>query len=100
MASLPRPRADKIIAISLNDNVRNDAHVRHLPMHWGTLYELTKLTDEQFDKGIKISERQTMAFLASALTMAIGLTHSVFVPLNGTLGILRRCAKHFRIPVT
>jgi hypothetical protein len=28
--------------------------------------------------------------------MAIG--HSVFVPLNGTIGILRRCAKHFRIP--
>jgi len=31
--------------------------------------------------------------------MAIGLTHSVFVPFNEAIGIFRRCAKHFRIPV-
>jgi hypothetical protein len=36
-----------------NDNVRNSEHVPNLPVQWGTLYALTKLTDEQFDNGIK-----------------------------------------------
>lgn len=45
--------ANKLMAIADNDSLRNDAHVRHLPVSWGTLYELTRLTPEQFDAGIK-----------------------------------------------
>jgi len=54
-ADLPfdRSTATKLIAIATNDNVRNGAHVRRLPHSWGTLYELTKLTPEQFAAGIK-----------------------------------------------
>jgi hypothetical protein len=45
--------ANKLIAVANNDNIRNEAHVPRLPVAWGTLYDLTKLTDEQFDNGIK-----------------------------------------------
>lgn len=45
--------AQRLIAISNNDNLRNAAHGPHLPASWRTLYELTKLTDEQFDQGVK-----------------------------------------------
>ena len=38
---------------AMNDNVRDVAHAQRLPVPWVTLYELTKLTDEQFDNGIK-----------------------------------------------
>ena len=44
-----RKTADKIIAIANNDN----PHGSHLPVQWTTLYALTKLTDEQFDNGIR-----------------------------------------------
>jgi hypothetical protein len=45
--------AERLIVISCSDNIRNATHVSHLPIHWGTLYELAKLTDEQFDNGIQ-----------------------------------------------
>lgn len=45
--------ANKLMVIAQNDNVRNDARAQHLPVQWTILYELTKLTDEQFDNGIK-----------------------------------------------
>lgn len=45
--------ANMLIAIATHDNLRSEKHVSHLPAHWGTLYELTKLTPEQFDAGIK-----------------------------------------------
>ncbi|MBO0733332.1 MAG: hypothetical protein J2P49_03260 [Methylocapsa sp.] len=48
-----RQTVNKLMAIAESDNLRNDAHVRHLPAAWGTLYELTKLTDEQFDAAIQ-----------------------------------------------
>jgi hypothetical protein len=41
--------ADRLIAIACSDNVRNETHVSSLPVAWGTLYELTKLTAEQFE---------------------------------------------------
>jgi hypothetical protein len=45
--------ADMLIVIATNDNLRDGNHGSHLPGHWRTLYELTKLTDEQFKKGIQ-----------------------------------------------
>jgi hypothetical protein len=41
-----------LIAISTNDNLRNTKDLSHLPVPYSVLYELTKLTDEQFEKGI------------------------------------------------
>jgi hypothetical protein len=48
-----RTSACRLIAIAQNDNLRNLAHAPNLPVQWTTLYELTKLTDEQFKAGIK-----------------------------------------------
>jgi hypothetical protein len=48
-----RQTANKLMKVTVCDHLRNDAHVRHLPAHWGTLYELTTLTEEQFEGGIK-----------------------------------------------
>lgn len=48
-----RMTAHMLMAIALNDNLRNVNHGLHLPVSWRTLYELTKLTDEQFEAGIK-----------------------------------------------
>ena len=45
--------ANKLMAIADSDVLRNYAHGRNLPAAWTTLYELTKLTEEQFDAGIK-----------------------------------------------
>jgi len=45
--------ATRLMQIADNDNLRNDAHVHLLPVQWGTLCELTKLTPEQFESGIK-----------------------------------------------
>jgi hypothetical protein len=45
--------AERLIAISTSDNVRNGAISPHLPIAWTVLYELTKLTDEQFANGIE-----------------------------------------------
>lgn len=45
--------AEMLIAIANNQSLRNAKHVSHLPAQWGTLYELTKLTDAQFADGIK-----------------------------------------------
>ena len=41
------------MAIAENENLGDVAHGPHLPAAWRTLYELTKLTDEQFADGIK-----------------------------------------------
>ena len=45
--------ANKLLKIAENENLRNSEHVPNLPAHWGTLYELTKLTEEQFAAGIE-----------------------------------------------
>lgn len=44
--------AQMLMAISADPRITNPKHVSHLPAAWGTLYEITKLTDEQFDRGI------------------------------------------------
>lgn len=45
--------AQMLMAIAADPRLTNPKHVSLLPPHWGTLYELTKLTDEQFDAGVK-----------------------------------------------
>lgn len=45
--------AQRLMAIADDARISNPAHVQHLPPHWGTLYELTKLSDEEFEKGIQ-----------------------------------------------
>ena len=43
-----RPRtAERLMAIAADKRLRNPTHVSHLPSSWGTLYELTKLSDER-----------------------------------------------------
>lgn len=41
--------AQMLMAISADPRLTNPKHVSLLPPHWGTLYELTKLDDKQFD---------------------------------------------------
>ena len=48
-----RQTADKLIKIGECENLRNVSPGRHLPVNWTILYELTKLSDEQFAEGIK-----------------------------------------------
>jgi hypothetical protein len=47
--SLVRNTAQRLLAIAESDNFKNDDHDHHLPASWQTLYELTRLTPEQFD---------------------------------------------------
>lgn len=45
--------AQRLMAIGGDPRLSNAAHVQHLPPHWGTLYELTKLSDDEFQEGIR-----------------------------------------------
>ena len=49
-----RPRtAQMLIAIAEDNRLTNAKHAALLPPHWTTMYELTKLDDEQFDARIE-----------------------------------------------
>jgi hypothetical protein len=50
---ISRSTANKLMKIAACDHLRNAEHVPYLPAHWGTLFELTLLTEEQFERGIK-----------------------------------------------
>jgi hypothetical protein len=62
--------AERLMAVARDKRLRNPAHAQALPPAWYTLYELTKLTDQQFEKGIAIGainprlSRQEAAVLA------------------------------------
>lgn len=44
--------AQRLMAIAGDVRLSNPAHVQHLPASWGTLYELTKLPDDEFERKI------------------------------------------------
>lgn len=44
--------AQRLMAIARDPRISNPAHVQLLPASWGTLYELTKLTDEEFESAV------------------------------------------------
>lgn len=44
--------AQRLMAIAADDRLANAAHGQHLPASWRTLYELTHLSDDEFDQGI------------------------------------------------
>jgi len=48
--------AERLISVATNGVISNPTHVSDLPQSWGTLYELTKLDDEQIVAGIKAGE--------------------------------------------
>lgn len=48
--------AQQLMKVASNEVISNAEFVRHLPQSWGTLYELTKLEDEQIVAGIKAGE--------------------------------------------
>lgn len=48
--------AERLMAVAKNPVISNPAHVQDLPQSWGTLYELTKLDNEQIVAGIKAGE--------------------------------------------
>jgi hypothetical protein len=48
--------AQQLMKVASNAVISNTEFVRHLPQSWGTLYELTKLDDEQIVAGIKAGE--------------------------------------------
>jgi hypothetical protein len=43
----------RLMIIARDARLSNPAHVQLLPPSWGTLYELTKLNDRQFEQGVK-----------------------------------------------
>lgn len=45
--------AQRLMAIARDQRLSNPAHVRFLPRSYSTLHELTKLSDEQFSRGIE-----------------------------------------------
>jgi N6-adenosine-specific RNA methylase IME4 len=45
--------AQRLMKIAADERLTNAAHVQLLPPHWGTLYELTKLTDDDFEEKIR-----------------------------------------------
>ena len=51
-ADLPfrRQTAFRLMAVAHDQRLSNVTHVQHLPPHWGTLYELTKLDDATFER--------------------------------------------------
>lgn len=44
--------AQMLMAIAADNRLSDTKHVSHLPASWGTLYELTKLDDDQFERKI------------------------------------------------
>jgi hypothetical protein len=44
--------AQRLMKIAADERLVDAAHGPHLPPHWRTLYELTKLPDEVFDAKI------------------------------------------------
>lgn len=48
--------AERLMSVASHGVLSNPAHVQDLPQSWGTLYELTKLDDEQILAGIKSGE--------------------------------------------
>lgn len=47
-----RRTAEMLMAIAVDPRITNAKHVSLLPPSWGTLYELTKWSDEQFERGV------------------------------------------------
>lgn len=45
--------ANRLMTIAADERISNPAHVQHMPTSWGTLYEITKLDDAQFEQKIK-----------------------------------------------
>lgn len=45
--------AQRLMAIAADPRLTKPAHVQHLPQAWGTLYELTKLDDDEFKARLK-----------------------------------------------
>jgi hypothetical protein len=45
--------AQRLMAIAADGRLSNPAHVQHLPPSWGTLYEITKLSDDEFHRAIE-----------------------------------------------
>jgi hypothetical protein len=63
--------AQKLMAIAGDPKLSNPAHVRLLPPSWGTLYELHRLPDDDFARGIEsgaihadMERKQISAFIA------------------------------------
>src|SRR6185437_8713855 len=44
--------AQRLMAVARYARLSNPAHVQHLPASWGTLYELTKLSDDEFSSAL------------------------------------------------
>jgi len=44
--------AQRLMDVARDQRLSNPTHVSYLPASWGTLYELTKLDDDTFQRGI------------------------------------------------
>lgn len=44
--------AQRLMKIAADTRLTNTAHVQHLPPSWGTLYEISKLEDDEFEANI------------------------------------------------
>ena len=48
-----RGTAERLMLVASDRRLRKAAHGPHLPTSWRTLYEITKLSDKQLERGIK-----------------------------------------------
>ena len=46
--------AQRLMKIALDPRLRKAARVQVLPMAWGTLYEMTKLSDTRFEQAVAL----------------------------------------------
>jgi hypothetical protein len=63
--------ADKLMSVASCEAFTNSELVPNLPQSWGTLYELTKLDDEQIVAGIKAGEITAEMTRAEAFALRV-----------------------------
>jgi hypothetical protein len=89
-AELPfsQSTANKLLKIGQCEHLRNSEHVPNLPAHWGTLFELTLMTPEQFEHSFTSGaitprmQRKDVRVLRGATVATTGAGTSAFALLK------------------
>jgi hypothetical protein len=75
--------AERLMRIARTPALTNSAHVQSLPQSWGTLYELTRLSDEQIAASIKSGDIRPEMTRAQAASLYVEhIDNSTRMPQN------------------
>jgi N6-adenosine-specific RNA methylase IME4 len=74
--------AQRLIKIARDPRLSNPAHVQLLPNQWGTLYELTKLDNETFEKNLADGSINPDMLRTSAVRINRGYSHKAAAEQN------------------